>query len=259
MTTDLHASYIPSIERDAAVMMSIASGASPDLPVPSCPDWTLRDLMVHTGIVHRHKTEILRGDWREEAPPEPPGPGERDLVEWFGLGVVEMIQAMRSVDLDEPRWTWSRHERAASWWVRRMAHETAIHSADAMLTVGERPVLDPALAVDGVDEILDEMMVGGPDWGTLDPEPGVVELRAAGRAWRLQRATFSGTSPLTGTTYDRLDALVWAESPPDARVETDPSTLDLWLWGRADLDGSYVFGDPDLVDHVRRVAADSSQ
>lgn len=259
MTTDLQASFIPSIERDAAVMMSIASDAPPDLPVPSCPGWTLRDLMVHTGIVHRHKTEVLRGDWRDEAPPEPPGPGDQDLVEWFGLGVVEMISVMRSVDLSQPKWTWSRHDHAGTWWVRRMAHETAIHAADAILTVGRTPTLDPDLAVDGVDEILDEMMVGGPDWGSLEAEPGIVELTTAGRTWRVQRASFSGTSPHSGSTYDGLPALVWSEHPPDARVVTDPSTLDLWLWGRAELDRSDIVGDPDLVAYVRHVAADSSR
>ena len=261
MTTpnDLTASFIPSIERDAAVMMSIATEAPLDLDVPSCPGWTLADLIEHTGIVHRHKTEILLGDWRTEAPPEPPGPGDADLVEWFGRGVVAMIDAMRTVDLTEPRWTWSEHDHPGAWWVRRMAHETAIHAADAILTVDQVPTLDPALAIDGVDELLDEMLVGGPAWGTIARLPGVIALMAGNRVWVVQRASFSGVSPATGNSYDDLPALAWSDAPPDARVVADPSTLDLWLWGRAELEPSDIVGDPELVAHVRTVAADATQ
>lgn len=257
---DLLASFLPSIERDAAIMMSIAAEEPLETPVPSCPGWSLRRLVEHTGIAHRHKTEILAGDWRTEEPPEPPGPDEGDdLLEWFGLGVVAMLDAMRTVDLDEPRWTWSREDQNAAWWVRRMAHETAIHAADAMLAVGETPTLDPVLATDGVDEILDEMMVGAPEWGTLETLDGVVTMQAGQRAWTVRRAQFSGTSPNTGNTYTDLPALAWSEDPPDARVIADPSTLDLWLWGRATLDASDIVGDADLVAFVRSVAADATQ
>ncbi len=261
MTTDpdLQASFIPSIERDAAVMMSIGADSSPDAPVPSCPGWSLRDLLVHTGTVHRHKAEVLRGGWRTESPPQPPGPGDQDLVEWFGIGVEDMIDVMGSVDLSEPTYTWCTHDHTGAWWVRRMAHETAIHAADALLTVGETPTLGPALAIDGVDEILDEMMVGGPAWGTIEPLPGVVSLVAGEWTWTLQRASFSGTSPNTGASYEDLPALVWSDRSPDTRVVAHPSKLDLWLWGRARLEPVDIIGDPDLAAHIRAVAADATQ
>jgi ubiquinone biosynthesis protein UbiJ len=35
-----------------------------------------------------------------------------------------------------------------------MAHETAVHRADGQLTVGIRPVIDPVIAADGIDEWL---------------------------------------------------------------------------------------------------------
>lgn len=261
MTTDpdLQASFIPSIERDAAVMMSILAESPVDIEVPSCPGWSLQDLVVHTGIVHRHKTEVLRGDWRTESPPQPSGPGGQDLLEWFALGVEDMVAVMGSVDLSEPTWTWCPHDHTRAWWVRRMAHETAIHAADALLAAGETPTLGPALAIDGVDEILDEMMVGGPSWGTIVPKPGVVALTAGSRTWTLGRAGFSGTSPNTGTTYDDLPTLVWSDQAPDTRVVANPSKLDLWLWGRARLDPVDIVGDPELAAYVRTVAADATQ
>ena len=255
---DLNAMFIPSIERDAAVMISIASSTSLDRPVPSCPGWSLEDLIVHTGVVHRHKTIVLADGWVEASPPQPSGPEDQDIVEWFADGVVAMIDTMRSTDLAEPRWTWCSHDHAGTWWVRRMAHETAIHAADAMLAIGETPTLDPSFATDGVDEILDEMLVGGPSWGELRALPGVVELSAGTRTWRLGRAAFSGVSPTTGSIHTDLPALVWSEGLPDARVVADPSTLDLWLWGRAELGSAEVIGDADLVGYVRLVAADAT-
>ena len=44
--------------------------------------------------------------------------------------------------------------RPASFWARRMAHETAVHRADAEIAVGRAPVIDTAIAVDGIDEWL---------------------------------------------------------------------------------------------------------
>ncbi len=254
---DTHA-YLTSVERDAASMMAIAADLPLDTPVPTCPGWTLRDLMEHTGIVHRHKTETVRGGWLDESPPEPPGP-DGDLLEWFGSGVEEMLDVFRTSDLSQPTWTWCAHEHRADWWVRRMAHETVIHGADSLIAAGGTGRVDQELAIDGVDEILDEMMIGGPDWGTLTAGEGVIALEAGGRRWVVRRASFSGTSPISGNTYEDLPALVYAEgSEPDAVIATDPETLDLWLWGRGNLPSGSVGGDKSLVDYVRLVAAEAT-
>src|SRR5260370_916013 len=42
----------------------------------------------------------------------------------------------------------------ASYWARRMAHETAVHRADGQIAVGTRPVIDPEVAADGIAEWL---------------------------------------------------------------------------------------------------------
>ena len=39
---------------------SRAAGA--DAPVPTCPGWTVRDLLAHQGMVHRWATAVVRGD-----------------------------------------------------------------------------------------------------------------------------------------------------------------------------------------------------
>jgi uncharacterized protein (TIGR03083 family) len=256
MDTD---SYLASIEHDAASMLAVATAVPLDTPVPTCPGWTLWDLIEHTGIVHRHKTETVRGGWFDESPPRPSGP-DGDIVEWFGNGVVEMLEVLRTADLSKPTWTWCPHQHNADWWVRRMAHETVIHGADALITAGRSGKVGHELGIDGVDEILDEMMIGGPAWGTLTAGEGVVALEADGHRWVVRRASFSGTSPNSGNTYEDLPALVYAKGhEPDAVIAADPGTLDLWLWGRGDLPGGAVSGDESLVDYVRLVAAEATQ
>jgi len=253
------ASYLRSIKDDAATMLAIGRLTPLDTSVPSCPEWTLHDLLVHTGIVHRHKTEVVRGGWLDDSPPEADGPEGRDVLEWFEEGVEEMLAVFGSADLTQPSWTWCGHDHSSAWWVRRMAHETAIHRADAELTVGRPPTLDAELALDGVDEILDEMMIGGPSWGNVTEGDRTVVLMAGGRRWSLRTATFVGTSPNTGTEY-ALETLVHdATTTAHATITTAPGELDLWLWGRGDLPAGAVVGDTALAGHVRRLAAEATQ
>ena len=64
-----------------------------------------------------------------------------------------LIQAGREAGSD-PVWTFTG-SRPASFWARRMAHETAVHRADAEITVGRQPEIDADIAVDGIDEWLE--------------------------------------------------------------------------------------------------------
>jgi len=250
--------FIASIQGDAAAMIAAVGIVGLEAPVPTCPGWTVLDLVTHTGVVHRHKAETVRGGYLDEPPPQPDGPSG-DVLRWFSDGVEEMLAIFVDADLSVPTWTWCAHEHSADWWVRRMAHETAIHAADAVLASGGTAVIERDLAIDGVDEILDEMMIGGPSWGTVTPTDRVVALESADRRWVLRTATFGGTSPMTGTTYDGLDTFVYDRtSPPEATVRVDPETLDLWLWGRRELPIGAVRGDLSLADHVRAVAAEST-
>lgn len=251
--------YFRSVERDAATMAAIADVVPLDSPVPSCPDWDLRELIVHTGIVHRHKAELVRDEWIDGQPDRPDGPLGADLIVWFEEGVADLVTVLRNADLSRPSWTWCAHEHSTRWWLRRMAQETAIHRADAELAGGLVPEIDQALAVDGADEVINELLVGGPAWGTVAPSDRVFELRAGGRSWGMRTATFSGTAPWSGETYTDLGTFVFDDGEPELVVDTDGSTLDLWLWGRGDLPSGAVNGDADLVAQVREIAAQATQ
>ncbi len=252
------ADYMAAIRKDASSLIDAASTAGFEAAVPTCPEWTVRDLVQHTESVYRHKTETVAGGYVDDSPAWVDVPSDSDLTT-FAAALDKMIDVFESADLSKPSYTWCIHDHRADWWVRRMAHETTIHAADALSAAGERQSIPPDLAVDGIDEILDEMMVGGPDWLTLTPVSGRIDLIADDRSWSLRLARMVGTSPTSGTSYDE-DALIWEpDGTPDAIVSTDPGVLNLWLWGRAALADSAVSGDRDLVARVRAIAEQATQ
>ena len=44
-----------------AVLRNNAAAAGLDAPVPTCPGWTVRDLVTHQGLIHRWATANVRG------------------------------------------------------------------------------------------------------------------------------------------------------------------------------------------------------
>ena len=70
-------------------------------------------------------------------------------------GLAALLDAMRTVDPATPVWTFSRSDPTATFWHRRMAHETVVHRVDAEQATGAVGPLDPALVVDGIAESLE--------------------------------------------------------------------------------------------------------
>jgi len=252
------------LRSDLATMASAARSAGLAADVPTCPGWDVRDLVVHTGVVHRHKVETLLGDYTDGRAPMPVAPdqdmSDSEVMAWFDEGATALLDACTTADLDAPSWTWCEHQHTKGWWIRRMAHETVIHGIDAVVAAGGTPMIDPWLAGDGVDEILDEFMTGGPAWGSVTPLDGTIRLQTADRSWNLRMAEFSGTSPHSGETYSGLPKLVYERvDEPMAIVSSDAPTLDLWLWGRGPLPSGAITGDISVVDAMRSTAADATQ
>ena len=132
-----------------------------------------------------------------------------------------------------------------------MAHETAIHRADAESASGAITPLAPALAADGLDEVLGPIMCAYTD----DPHWG---FRADGRTAELRFSDTGDTRHLVfgkgkhgpGWLYDR-----GAADDPGAVIEASASDLDLWAWGRAEMSVLDVTGDAAMATAIRAGAA----
>lgn len=125
-------------------------------PVPTCPEWTLAQLVTHVGQAHRWVTMLV--ERRAAEPGESPdviAPGSAaERAGWLSDGARGLAAALREAGPDAAVWTWSTEQRAG-FWARRMTHETAVHRADAELAVGRGGDIAPELAADGLSEWLD--------------------------------------------------------------------------------------------------------
>lgn len=211
--------------------------------VPTCPDWDLRELLVHTGKVHRWQTEAARHDAgafpdmdRLEAPPGP----DDDVGAWFQRGVDEAVRVMSELDGTERRWTWFPPDQTAGWYFRRITQETLVHRIDAELAAGE-PVsdVDPVLAVDGVDEMCDVFI----------PAAEGQAIGGDGRTLHLHATDADGEWLLT-LHPDRV-AVERGHAKGDAAVRGRAVDLLFLVWGRDPLGEIETFGDESVIATFR--------
>lgn len=173
--------YFAEILASAAKFADIVSTHDPELPVPTCPEWTLRQLAAHLGRVHRWAAEIVSTRAAERIPfdsaPDGKYPAEpADRAAWLNAEAGRVIEAIRTAGA-EPVWAFGRLA-PANFWARRQAQETMMHRVDAELAVGRDVVLDPGLAADGIDEWL-TMATGRRGDGTQAlPAGAVLHLQA---------------------------------------------------------------------------------
>lgn len=157
------------------LLAEIARTGDPSTPVPTCPRWTLRQLVAHVGRGDRWAAIMIRE--RSTSPLDirtvPDGkPADGDAVEWLQAGARMLIDAVGTAGPDAPVWTFTGPKPAA-WWIRRRLHESTVHRADAAHAVGVDYALEPELAADGVSEYLDLVAVRPAAAGPAPLDPGV--------------------------------------------------------------------------------------
>ena len=227
---------------------ALADAAEVDLraPVPSAPGWDTTELLRHVGVVLGRTSVILRTGTMERPTrdngllPEAPEDG---VVDWYRAQLTEVVADLQAIDdVERPVWAFSPAHRRAGFWPRRMTQETTVHRVDAEQAVG-RPVepIDPALGVDGIDELLTVFV---PAFGA-DRTPG------DGRTVHLHATDVEGEWLIR---FDEGAVVVEAgHAKGDAAVRGPAGELLLWLWGRVALDDLEVFGDRSAAEALRSV------
>ncbi|KIH96813.1 hypothetical protein LP52_22915 [Streptomonospora alba] len=243
-------------------VLALAHGADLDRRVPTCPDWDLRELLRHIGRSHRFAADTVRrrvaGPGESIAPTGIPAPDEAAaLEEWLAAGSRELLDTVDAAGADRPVWNFSGQNQQAWFWLRRMAHETAVHRADVALTLDAPYEADAELAADGISE-----------WLALLTSPGA----AAGRPEMLRQLHGQGQtlhlhatdSPGLGAAGEWLirrgpDAVAYSHDHRKADVAVRGAAGDLLLaiLGRITPpdDRIEVLGDADLFAHWQRHVA----
>ena len=255
--------YLDHIRRDSARFREVLAGCDPSTPVPSCPEWTAADLLWHlTEVQHWWRAMMVnRPQSAEEmgyTDPVRPEGYDAQLAAYDETH-AGFIAAIQTADPAEPAYSWSSDpdDHTVGFTYRRQAHEALIHRVDAELTAGALTPLDPALAADGVDEVLDKMYGGLPPWGAFEPRSQFIEFRVtdSGTSVWTQLGSFSGTPPKGDPIADEPDMHVVPDPgvEADAVVTGDAAVLDAWLWHRRDDAGITMTGDAAVLDHARAV------
>lgn len=196
-------------------------------PVPACPGWTLEALFGHLGSIERWAAGVVRaGKFAEE-----PAPPARGAAAWFLEGTDAFLGSMAALDPGEPCWTFGPPPRTAGFWLRRQAHEHAIHLVDACQASGlADPAFEADFLLDGIDEALAMFAPRQLRLGRMAAPAAAVAFRVpGGTAWTL------GTGPAAASVSAPLQGMY------------------LGLWGRSSLaDTAVIEGDAGLALRVLR-------
>ncbi|MFI9100777.1 maleylpyruvate isomerase family mycothiol-dependent enzyme [Streptomyces fildesensis] len=261
------ADHRAAVATETERFVTAVEGADLATPVPSCPGWTLADLVKHTGSVQRWFSVLLRQQVQER-------PRSRDVElrlpptdhgypDWLTASAVEAASAFAATDPDAPMWVWGA-DHHARFWVRRMLFETLVHRTDAERALDLRPVIDRDLAADGVDEFLTNLPFAAPF------APKVSNLRGDGKTIRFQCTDAKGNGNVSGNVSGSgsgngdwlvrlrpdgfgIDPHPARQTTPtaDATVRGTAADLLLLLYGRLDRDADIfgIEGDEELLAH----------
>ncbi|TWS19413.1 maleylpyruvate isomerase family mycothiol-dependent enzyme [Tsukamurella asaccharolytica] len=233
--------WLDSIAADGARIAAI-DPAHLALPVPSCPGWTVRDGIVHTGGAHRWAIAFLQAgpDSKERFVPDVSDAPDGDaVVRWYADVNAALLEELRKHDPDAPARAFIGRTTAA-FWMRRMAQEVSIHRWDLQnaLPDGAEPL--PAwTAADGITELtrMQIPLILGKKGLPAELAGKVIAIEATdtGDRWTLR---------LRADGIDVLDEPV----PADVTLRGTASDLDLVLWRRAEPGTVDLTGEREVLD-----------
>ena len=153
--------HLDGFSRAVDAFADSATSAGLDAAVPTTPDWDVRRLVAHQGLVHRWATGHLLGDRVDADAIEAEGLAQDDPVTWLRAGADRLLATIEEApDELEALVFLADAPTPKRFWARRQCHETTIHAVDALSAVlGRYPRaadtwIDPQVAVDGIDELL---------------------------------------------------------------------------------------------------------
>jgi uncharacterized protein (TIGR03083 family) len=247
--------YCSEIVAQAELLGAAIDGADMTLRVPSCPEWNVGQLIRHLGGAQRWASDMVRTRATEPLPAD----HFRDvsaylredsavLAPWLLDCATRLADALRSAGPDAPVSTGPIPDGVAAFYARRFTHETAVHRADATLALENAYRLEPAVAIDGLDEWM--------ELGSLpmhfELHPWMRELLGPARTLHFH-ATDTGPEDAAEWVVDLTgDALAWRRAHEKSAVAVRGPVVELLLLvyrRRCPLDGTVqVLGDTELLD-----------
>ncbi|MEC3915534.1 maleylpyruvate isomerase family mycothiol-dependent enzyme [Nocardia sp. CDC160] len=224
------------------------------VPVPTCPGWSLSDLIVHVGRGHRWAAAMIADRASErlawDAVPEGFLPTDVDEANvWLRDSARLVLEAVEKTGGEVRVWTPVGGLLPARWWIRRRLHEATVHGADAALALGRAVSLSSGLAADGLSESLDILQAALafqnreqpplPEGATLRIDADddgaqqcwVVRPRGNNIEWSVGGEPAAATVTVRGTSASVFLAMMRRIPATDPRFEItgDREIFDRWL------------------------------
>ncbi|RNL82638.1 maleylpyruvate isomerase N-terminal domain-containing protein [Halostreptopolyspora alba] len=244
--------YVAALTTSGATLRDAARDAGPRARVPTCPEWTVTELVAHQGMVHRWATANLRAEPDHDTERSyAEGIAAPDPLSWLSEGIDTLVATLRATPEDVAAKVFLRNAPAPLlFWARRQAHETTIHSVDAVAaTLGRWPSpsevsITPDLAADGIDELLSGFITRRKaQLRSREPHTILVTTDDTGHAWSVRLSQ----EPVVTTVGEP-----GATDTPVSRFSGTAVQLYLTLWNRAD--EATVEGNTSLIEQWRSQA-----
>ncbi|OPF76985.1 hypothetical protein VT50_0222635 [Streptomyces antioxidans] len=233
------AELIQAVDREGLSLADAAAEAGLDAPVPTCPDWRVRDLLSHLGRVHGWAARfVAEGLTKPVRPPAEGAPADAELVAWYREVHGRLVDVLTHADPEVKCFTFLPADSPLAFWARRQAHETAIHRIDAeSARGGDFSPFTPEFAADGVDELLAGFHSRDRSQVRTDT-PRTLRVRATDQAaaWTIR------------LSQDALRVERHGEGAADCELSGPAHDLYLALWNRLPISALTTEGDEKLAE-----------
>ncbi|MFG2123306.1 maleylpyruvate isomerase family mycothiol-dependent enzyme [Streptomyces sp. NPDC048710] len=234
------AEFLETLDREGRLLAAAAELAGTDAKVPTCPEWQVKDLLRHTGAVHRWATAFV-ADAHTAPRPLTDGPDldGAELVAWYRDSHRQLVETLAAAPADLECWTFlpAPSPSPLAFWTRRQAHETAVHRYDAEAARGgTASPIATEFAADGIDELL-RGFHARPRSRVRTEQPRVLRVRAvdagADAVWTVRLSAEPPVASRDGS------------GEAEAELTGPAAQLYLALWNRMPV--PCVTGDPALA------------
>jgi len=223
--------HLAALREAVDALTASATTAGLEAAVSTTPDWDVRRLVTHQGVIHRWAAGHLRGEQVDPDEVEREGREADDPIAWLRAGADRLVDLLESApdDLAAPVFL-ADAPPPRQFWARRQCHETTLHAVDALSAVlGRYPRSDDTwigreLALDGIDELVMGFLPRPPSRVRAE-EPLTIAVLPddADQRWLV---AVSRQAPVTARGLGDEDA--------DVVLRGSAVALYLTLWNRSD-------------------------
>src|SRR3984957_16855270 len=246
--------FLECLAADYGRIRGVAPG-NLDRSVPTCPEWTVADLVRHVGIVYLHKVATMR-DGTFPSPWPPAGLNDEEPVALLDRAYAELIEEFDRHAPEDFSPTWYDPDQTVGFWIRRMAQETVIHRLDAELGADApiAPIPDD-VAIDGIDELLKVFVAYDAKKWPEDYTEALADSPArSSNITTTDVEWLVGTAPAPFTVGAGPGMTVAAHTNTDTTITGTPTAVLRWAWSRetpGEPSGVTIEGYADLTEFRR--------